>query len=107
VTDGLLLLVAKLSLATATSPSPSPTSSTFSPNVVSSRATDDNIVRPGWLGFLVFLAMAGAVYLLARSFLKQMKRINFDEGPDPAALPSTSSEVTRPSGSPGATNAPS
>jgi hypothetical protein len=89
VTDALLLAVTRLSLVTATSPSPSPTSSTFTSNVVSSRATDDNIVRPGWLGFLVFIAMAVAVYFLLRSFVRHLKRVDFDEGPDPRDTPPT------------------
>jgi hypothetical protein len=78
VTDAILLAVTKLALATSTSPSPS----AFSPNVVSSRATDDNIVRPGWIGFIVFLAMAAATYLLLRSFVRHMKRVNFQEAPE-------------------------
>jgi hypothetical protein len=72
VTDALLLVSVKIASFTVDSPSPS-----ASP--VSSRATDDNIVRPGWLGFLVFLLMAGAVALLLRSFVKHLKRIDFDE----------------------------
>jgi hypothetical protein len=83
VTDALALAVAKLSLVAAASPSPG-----FSPNVVSPRATDDSVVRPGWLGFIVFLAMAGAVYLLLRSLVRHLKRVNFDEGGDPADVPS-------------------
>ena len=69
MTDALLLLTAKVTVI-----SPSPTAS-----AVSSRATDDNIVRPGWLGFIVFLLMAAAVALLLRSFVKHLKRIDFDE----------------------------
>ena len=72
MTDPLLLLAAKVAAVTVNSPSPS-----ASP--VSSRATDDSIVRPGWLGFIVFLLMAGAVALLLRSFVKHLKRIDFDE----------------------------
>jgi hypothetical protein len=72
VSDVLLLLAAKV--ATVTTVSPSPTASG-----ISSRATDDSIVRPGWLGFIVFLLMAGAVALLLRSFVKHLKRIDFDE----------------------------
>ena len=72
MTDVVLALAAKLAALTVDSPSPSA-------SAISSRATDDNIVRPGWLGFAVFLAMAGATALLLRSFVKQVKRINFDE----------------------------
>jgi hypothetical protein len=79
VTGALLLLVARLTVSV--SPTPSPTASAFSPSVVSTRATDDNIVRPGWLGFIVFLAMAGALYFLLKSFARHLKRVNFDEEP--------------------------
>jgi len=70
VTGTVLLVVAKAAALAATSPSPAP---------VSARASNDNFVRPGWPGFIVFLLMAGAVALLLRSFVKQLKRIDFDE----------------------------
>ena len=96
MTDALLLLVARVATI---SPSPSPTSSTFAPNVVSTRATDDSVVRPGWLGFLVFLAMAVAVYFLLRSFVRHLKRVDFDEGVEPGAVPAPKAEQSgRPSG---------
>ena len=78
MTDALLLLLVRLSVVSP-SPSPSPTATAYASNVVSTRATDDSIVRPGWLGFLVFLGMAVALYFLLRSFLKHIKRIDFDE----------------------------
>jgi hypothetical protein len=81
VTGALLLAATKVVTATS-SPSPSG----FSPSIVSPRATDDNVVRPGWLGFIVFLAMAGALYLVLKSFVRHLKRVNFDEGPDPAGV---------------------
>ena len=40
-------------------------------------------VKPGWLGFSVFLALAVAVALLAMSFVKQLKKIDFEVEPDP------------------------
>ena len=39
-------------------------------------------VKPGWLGFVMFLALAAATVLLWLSFRKQLKRINFDEEPE-------------------------
>ena len=72
MTDALLLLAAKVAAVTTVSPSPTA-------SAISSRATDDNIVRPGWPGFIVFLLMAAAVALLLRSFVKHLKRIDFDE----------------------------
>jgi hypothetical protein len=72
VTDALLLLATKVAAVSVVSPSPTASG-------VSARATDDSIVRPGWLGFIVFLLMAGAVALLLRSFVKHLKRIDFDE----------------------------
>jgi hypothetical protein len=39
------------------------------------KVLDDDTVRPGWLGLLVFLALAAATFVLVRSFMKQLKRI--------------------------------
>ncbi len=39
-------------------------------------------VKPGWLGFGMFLALAVAVVLLWLSFRKQLKKIDFEEEPD-------------------------
>ena len=77
MTDALLALAARLATV---SPTPSGSAS------ISSRATDDSIVRPGWLGFIVFLAMAVALYFLLRSFIKHLKRVNFEEEPDPTEV---------------------
>ena len=77
MTDALLVLTARVATVT---PSPSGSAS------ISSRATDDSIVRPGWLGFIVFLAMAVALYFLLRSFVKHLKRVNFEEQPDPTEV---------------------
>jgi hypothetical protein len=38
-------------------------------------------VKPGWLGFGVFLLLAVAVAFLAFSFRKQLKKVNFEEKP--------------------------
>ncbi len=43
-------------------------------------------VKPGWLGFTMFLALAVAVVLLWLSMRRQLKKIDFVEEPDePAA----------------------
>jgi hypothetical protein len=46
------------------------------------KGPDPSDVKPGWLGFSVFLALAVAVALLAMSFVKQLKKIDFEEEPD-------------------------
>jgi hypothetical protein len=38
---------------------------------------DPEDVKPGWLGFGVFLLLAAAVVFLAFSFRKQIRRVNF------------------------------
>ena len=42
-------------------------------------------VKPGWLGFGVFLLLAAATVFLAFSFRKQLKRVDFEEEADGAA----------------------
>ena len=39
-------------------------------------------VKAGWLGLLVWLALAAAVVFLAFSLTKHLKKVDFDEGPD-------------------------
>lgn len=46
-------------------------------------------VKAGWLGFGVWLGLAVAVVLLAFSFVKQLKKIDFEEK-DPDAAPGDS-----------------
>ena len=41
---------------------------------------DPEDVKPGWLGFGVFLLLAAAVVFLAFSFRKQLRRVNFPVG---------------------------
>jgi hypothetical protein len=43
------------------------------------KGPDPADVKPGWLGFGVFLALAVATLLLWLSFRKQLKKINFPE----------------------------
>jgi hypothetical protein len=38
-------------------------------------------VKPGWLGFGVFLLLAAAVVVLAFSFRKQLRKVDFEEPP--------------------------
>jgi len=46
---------------------------------------DPDEVRPGVLGLVVVLALVVATALLLRSFVKQLRKVDFDEDPDPAA----------------------
>ncbi|WP_329256424.1 hypothetical protein OG223_33165 [Streptomyces sp. NBC_01478] len=46
---------------------------------------DENKVTPGVLGFIVFAVMALAVWGLMKSMSKQMNKVDFKEGADPAA----------------------
>jgi hypothetical protein len=40
---------------------------------------DPDKVKPGWLGFGVFLIMAAVLVLLFFSFRKQLRKVDFDE----------------------------
>ena len=46
------------------------------------KAPDPEDVKPGWLGLTVFLLLALAVVFLAFSFLKQLRKVNFEEEKD-------------------------
>lgn len=48
------------------------------------QAPDPEDVKPGWLGLSVFLLLALAVVFLAFSFLKQLRKVNFEEKDDDA-----------------------
>ena len=39
-------------------------------------------VKAGWLGFAVWLGLVVAVALLAISFVRQLRKVNFEEKPD-------------------------
>lgn len=39
-------------------------------------------VKPGWLGFSVFLLLAAALVVLFFSFRKQLRKVDFEEEPD-------------------------
>jgi hypothetical protein len=47
------------------------------------KAPDPADVKPGWLGFGMFIALAVAVVLLWLSMRRQLKKIDFEEEPDP------------------------
>ncbi len=49
--------------------------------VVEGPAPED--VKAGWLGFGVFLALAAAVAFLGFSLRKHLKRVDFEDRPDP------------------------
>ena len=46
------------------------------------KAPDPADVKPGWLGFGVFLALAVAVAFLWFSMRKQLRKVDFEEEPD-------------------------
>jgi hypothetical protein len=47
---------------------------------IAEKGPDPADVKPGWLGFGVFLALAVAVVLLWLSLRKQLRKVHFDEG---------------------------
>lgn len=57
---------------------------------------DENKVTPGVLGFIVFAVIGAAVWLLMKSMNKHMKRVNFEESPEPGkASAAASAEDTK------------
>lgn len=49
------------------------------------KEVDDDKVTPGVLGFIVFAAMALAVWALMKSMSKHMNKVDFKESPDAKA----------------------
>lgn len=49
------------------------------------KEVDEDKVTPGVLGFIVFAAMALAVWALMKSMSKHMNKVDFKESPDKAA----------------------
>ena len=47
--------------------------------VLAQEVPDPEDVKPGWLGFGVFLLLAAAVVFLAFSFRKQLRKVDFEE----------------------------
>ena len=71
------------------------------------KGPDPADVKPGWLGFGVFLALAAAVVVLWFSMRKQLKKVDFEEQPDrpgdaerPKRGPAGSNGTTGPTGGP-------
>ncbi|MFI5472782.1 hypothetical protein ACIA6D_21430 [Streptomyces cacaoi] len=65
------------------------------------KEVDENKVTPGVLGFIVFAAMAVAVWGLMKSMSKHMGKVDFKEPADPeqtsAAGPTTATATGKPS----------
>jgi hypothetical protein len=59
------------------------------------KEVDENKVTPGVLGFVVFAAMALAVWVLMKSMNRHMGRVEFKEQPetDADARPTTTSDA--------------
>lgn len=53
--------------------------------VTFAKEVDEDKVTPGVLGFIVFAAMALAVWALMKSMSKHMKKVDFPETPDDGA----------------------
>ena len=51
------------------------------------KAPDPADVKPGWLGFGVFIALAVAVAFLWFSLRKQLRKVDFEEKPDEPKRP--------------------
>ncbi|MFJ4535852.1 hypothetical protein ACIP39_07745 [Streptomyces tibetensis] len=49
------------------------------------KEVDEDKVTPGVLGFIVFAAMALAVWALMKSMSRHMNRVDFPQAPDPEA----------------------
>lgn len=47
------------------------------------KEVDEDKVTPGVLGFIVFAAMALAVWALMKSMSRHMNRVDFPQAPDP------------------------
>jgi hypothetical protein len=66
------------------------------------QAPDPEDVKPGWLGFGVFLLLVVAVVLLAFSFRKQVKKVTFpvsDDKPAEREQRPADGAITRPTDS--------
>lgn len=53
--------------------------------VTFAKEVDEDKVTPGVLGFIVFAAMALAVWVLMKSMSKHMGKVDFKETPDESA----------------------
>ncbi|OUD03465.1 hypothetical protein [Streptomyces swartbergensis] len=53
--------------------------------VTFAQEVDEDKVTPGVLGFIVFAAMALAVWALMKSMSRHMNKVDFTQAPDPKA----------------------
>jgi uncharacterized membrane protein YbhN (UPF0104 family) len=60
--------------------------------LVADKNPDPEDVKPGWLGFGVFIALAVAVALLWLSMRKQLRKVDFEEAPDEPRKPRTNGD---------------
>ncbi|MFD5400561.1 hypothetical protein [Streptomyces griseorubiginosus] len=67
--------------------------------VTFAKEVDEDKVTPGVLGFIVFAAMALAVWALMKSMSKHMNKVDFKESPDDEASGGTAGKETAPQGS--------
>ena len=61
------------------------------------KGPDPADVKPGWLGFAMFLALAAATFLLWLSFRRQLKKVNFEEDPAPEGQADSRADSSTPS----------
>jgi hypothetical protein len=54
---------------------------------VSLLAVDDSKVTPGILGFLVVFALGVATWVLIRSMMRHLRKVDFDDGSTPTGGP--------------------
>jgi hypothetical protein len=56
------------------------------------QAPEPEDVKAGWLGFAVWLGLVVAVVLLCLSFVKQLRKVNFEEKDPDATTPADEAE---------------
>ncbi|MFH9010411.1 hypothetical protein ACH4C6_03465 [Streptomyces sp. NPDC017943] len=66
--------------------------------VTLAKEVDEDKVTPGVLGFIVFAAMALAVWALMKSMSRHMNRVEFTEVPDPREPSATDASPQGPAG---------
>ncbi|MFI6851980.1 hypothetical protein [Streptomyces sp. NPDC050416] len=64
--------------------------------VTFAKEVDEDKVTPGVLGFIVFAAMALAVWALMKSMSRHMNRVDFTQVPDPKAEQAEQAEQAEP-----------
>lgn len=64
--------------------------------VTFAKEVDEDKVTPGVLGFIVFAAMALAVWALMKSMSRHMNRVDFTQVPDPKAEQAEQAERAEP-----------